>query len=149
MLAFCEASAFLTVKREERIFCDERCTGAGKGGGVLSSVKKNVAGLSGAVVIATGLAAATMTATAGLSVLASDTVSAAADVYGPQPVHGGKRCVRSLQLACVPAPDACNYTLLPAITELRFNAMELARPLFALPPVRPLSEADEVPENFI
>ncbi|HYD02447.1 MAG TPA: hypothetical protein VEB22_14565 [Phycisphaerales bacterium] len=98
-----------------------------------------------AVVIATVAAAVAMTTTAGVSVLASDRVEAAGDLYGkPAPRRGGMRAVRA-----EPAPDATLVTFVPTITLLSEELRAMSRPVFWSLPVHPLHEADEVPESFI
>lgn len=105
-----------------------------------------------AVALATGTALIAMATTAGVSVLASDEVAAAGDLYGTRTFlqrAGGKRAVRVSQVAVVPAPDAGMVTYVPTFTRLANDALGIVQPILSTMPVRPLHEAEEVPENFI
>jgi hypothetical protein len=102
--------------------------------------------LSAAVLLATGVATAAMVTTAGVSILASDQVAAASDVYRPGThwQHGGKRAVP----AVTPAPDACMVTYVPSFSLLVDEARKSARSTLIMLRSRPLSEAEEAPDNF-
>ena len=110
------------------------------------------ASLHSSVLLALLAAGTAMAATVGVSILASEEVAAASDVYGRRLLHqpaakGGKRAVRAAATP-IPAPDATLVVFVPAMTCLANETAEVVYPMFDAT-VRPLHETGEVPENFI
>jgi hypothetical protein len=99
--------------------------------------------LPSAVMLATLAAAVAMLVTAAVSVLASDRVAAAADLYGPRH-YGGKRCERAVEF-----PDACVVRQASTIEGPMLQAAPAVWLLTPTPKFRPLNDAVEVPEDFI
>src|SRR6185295_7608254 len=97
--------------------------------------------LPSAVMLATLAAAVAMLITAAVSVLASDRVAAAADLYGRRPSHWGKRCEPAVAF-----PDACVVRQAATIDVPRLQAAPAVWLLAPTPKFRPLHEAVEVPE---
>lgn len=100
--------------------------------------------LPSAVMLATLAAAAAMLTTAAVSVLASDRVAAAADLYGRRPPHWGKRCEPAAAF-----PDACVVRRAATIDVPLLQATPTVWQWAPSPRIRPLHEAIEVPEDFI
>lgn len=114
------------------------------------ALTESIGSWSVAVVLATGCASFAMVTTAAVSVLTSDQVAAAEDLYGARICgRSGKRAVRAVdaQAGPVPFPDTCSVTYVPSFDTPLLEALQAVRCL--LPTVRPLHEAIELPDNFI